>query len=92
MLSIVGGLVSVATGACCLVHPILAVAAQGGAGTVALVTGAIVQVQVSRQRFDPTNRFQARIGMIAGAIGLLSAIVWAVLMKQHGAMPFVELR
>ena len=89
MVSIVGGILSSVTCACAALQPFMAVAAKGVAGLLAVGAGAIVLVRVAQGRYHPSNKVQAGIGTALGLVGLACAAVWAALMSQYGAMPFV---
>lgn len=89
MLGVVLGLASMLTGGCFCLVPMLAPFLQGTTGLAAVALGGVTLARVKRGQWGPSNAFQAKLALGFGAVGLLCAVAWAVVLTTYGAMPFV---
>lgn len=83
MVSAVAGVFSVLFAPCCILDPRLAALIHGVLGLIAVTTGFVTTRRVAAGAVDSTNLLQARIGFIAGGIGLVIAAAWAVWIARH---------
>lgn len=85
MVSLVCGIAGVATSSCICFYPPVAPWLSGVFGLASLGLGVFGSVQVKRGRWHDSNRFQLRLGLGLGALALLLAGLWIVLLTSYGA-------
>ncbi len=83
MVAVVAGLGSVAFGVICCLDPRLAAITHALLGTLAVGCGATTWARVQSGRYDESNKFQARLGLALGAVGLILAMGWGLWILQH---------
>jgi hypothetical protein len=83
MLAIVAGAISVLVAPCALMDPRISAINHTLLGVAGLLLGALVRAKVAQGRFDPSNLFQARFGMILGGVGVCLGLAWGVWIYLH---------